>query len=1075
MVNQKPTDDTLTFMYYANIGTYYYGVFTANGTTGSMPVYDVIYNYAGNPKADAIAKDNRLLKRQDNSDGQEWQNTGAILNALSTTLSTRGGTRDTYHGEYIMCQRPNSASNLPGPGYALNIGAQGNWASININRPDSTYTVAFWLRKTNDGDIVTFKSPLSQPPIFCFGDAYSRNFLENGWGDPTGAWSPYYTNKDGWEWVHVAFVKKNETVTLYVNGMIAPENVVYHVPQNTDYDMITMVIGNDNSDYPKSFTGMVDEFQLWDIALDSITIRNWMCRKITSQNPYEAQHLLAYFQFDEGSGTQLENPCGPGILQLSGSNIGFVESGAAVGDTSTCIYPAITNDHISPVNLSISDPDGDYLSYSNVSKVTYGVQLYRVNGRAQFSTIPGGIVTIDSTRYWGVYPLDSSFWGGMVQNTYTVKYNNIQDDKNVNLANEADLRLLNRLNNAAAAWNLNAAAPAANTFTDSYSIPNSGPTNGDGMPEEFVMGATQPNTIVVNTSVPAKPGAISGSALVCSGAEGLIYSVAKVTGATSYVWTLGNGLSGYSDSTEIVVAVSPTASGSLGNITVSAVNSYGSGPSNSLAITAQSVPDLSVNITGPVEVCSKQSATYSIPAVAGASAYTWQITPDGTITANNSTSINVTFGTQSGIIAVTGTFSCGTSIINTEPVTVNAAPLTNLTILSGSACKGPDTAGTFTIVNSQAGVQYQAYKNNGTSPVGSPVTGTGQNLTVSIPLNNLLAGDNSITVKAQTAGCTTVTMSQVPVITVYIAPAVNMPISYSPTVCPGDSAYISFPTGMPGMIVNTQITCTWRIDDETNPKAVPASGVALGSNHEIALPPSPYNQQTSGAGINLGQNTIKFTVENGTCPTVTLDTTAVITVPNSPHILSYNSGMQWWIYTGSPWVAKPPFVLGDSINISTPMDPNNQHQTICQSDTLTYYITKAQAGVSYYAQIEFNYNNDIPSVIGPVVSNVVTPTVNGQEVIIKVPAYSMEISRSGNGNDWDAIEVIASLNGCTPVLGYYKYQVVAGPDTGLEIIGSTVCVGANGTVLVDNAQNNVNYDLYQGTTEVKRYLETDQT
>jgi len=161
---------------------------------------------------------------------------------------------------------------------------------------------------------------------------------------------------------------------------------------------------------------------------------------------------------------------------------------------------------------------------------------------------------------------------------------------------------------------------------------------------------------------------------------------------------------------------------------------------------------------------------------------------------------------QSGIIAVSGTFACGTSVINTEPVTVNVAPVTNLTMLGGSACKGPDTVGTFTIVNSQIGVLYQAYKNAGTSPVGSSVTGTGQNLVIPVPLNNLLAGDNALTVKASISGCNTVTMAQSPVISVYIIPQANMPVSYNPTLCQGDSAFISFPTGLPGMIVNSSVT-----------------------------------------------------------------------------------------------------------------------------------------------------------------------------------------------------------------------------------------------------------------------------
>src|ERR1035437_5069477 len=51
-----------------------------------------------------------------------------------------------------------------------------------------------------------------------------------------------------------------------------------------------------------------------------------------------------------------------------------------------------------------------------------------------------------------------------------------------------------------------------------------------------------PVTVTVN-SLPATPGAISGTATQCGGLTGQIYSITAVTGATTYTWTVPTGWS----------------------------------------------------------------------------------------------------------------------------------------------------------------------------------------------------------------------------------------------------------------------------------------------------------------------------------------------------------------------------------------------------------------------------------------------------------------------------------------------------------------------------------------------------
>ncbi|MGZ4060957.1 MAG: choice-of-anchor J domain-containing protein, partial [Bacteroidia bacterium] len=85
---------------------------------------------------------------------------------------------------------------------------------------------------------------------------------------------------------------------------------------------------------------------------------------------------------------------------------------------------------------------------------------------------------------------------------------------------------------------------------------------------------------VTLTPVLPMPGAITGSTNVCSGVT-QVYSIAAVTGATSYTWTLPSGWSGTSTTTSITT----TTGASSGTIQVKANNACGPGPAQTLAVT----------------------------------------------------------------------------------------------------------------------------------------------------------------------------------------------------------------------------------------------------------------------------------------------------------------------------------------------------------------------------------------------------------------------------------------------------------------------------------------------------------
>jgi len=82
---------------------------------------------------------------------------------------------------------------------------------------------------------------------------------------------------------------------------------------------------------------------------------------------------------------------------------------------------------------------------------------------------------------------------------------------------------------------------------------------------------------------PATPGSITGSATVCPGSTNT-YSVAPVSGATSYTWTLPSGWSGNSTNNSI-----DATAGSSGTISVTANNSFGSSSPRTFIVTVNSV------------------------------------------------------------------------------------------------------------------------------------------------------------------------------------------------------------------------------------------------------------------------------------------------------------------------------------------------------------------------------------------------------------------------------------------------------------------------------------------------------
>ena len=100
-------------------------------------------------------------------------------------------------------------------------------------------------------------------------------------------------------------------------------------------------------------------------------------------------------------------------------------------------------------------------------------------------------------------------------------------------------------------------------------------------------GTVSPNYTLVVTNVPEAAGSISGPASVCAGSMGEAFSVAAISGATGYTWTLPAGATIASGTNTENITVDFANNAASGIITVTGTNFCGSGavsPEFSLAI-----------------------------------------------------------------------------------------------------------------------------------------------------------------------------------------------------------------------------------------------------------------------------------------------------------------------------------------------------------------------------------------------------------------------------------------------------------------------------------------------------------
>lgn len=162
----------------------------------------------------------------------------------------------------------------------------------------------------------------------------------------------------------------------------------------------------------------------------------------------------------------------------------------------------------------------------------------------------------------------------------------------------------------------------------------------------------------------AQPGAITGPTLICEPEE-VTYSIPNLSGATGYSWTytglgqlIGSGTS---------ITFTPATSGTL---SVVGTNSCGSSAARTLSIVIGDTIAAPSMINYSSQVCAGAPHIFSIPAVVGATSYTWSY---GGEVVGSGPATTVTFAPAGdGILSVTASNGCGES----EPLAVEITTTT---------------------------------------------------------------------------------------------------------------------------------------------------------------------------------------------------------------------------------------------------------------------------------------------------------------------------------------------------------------------------------------------------------------
>jgi PKD-like domain/Concanavalin A-like lectin/glucanases superfamily/FG-GAP-like repeat/IPT/TIG domain/Secretion system C-terminal sorting domain len=194
--------------------------------------------------------------------------------------------------------------------------------------------------------------------------------------------------------------------------------------------------------------------------------------------------------------------------------------------------------------------------------------------------------------------------------------------------------------------------------------------------------------------LPSDAGIIAGSATVCQGSTGIVFTVPTIANALNYNWQLPAGATIISGANTNSITVDFSTIALSGPVLVTGNNACGDGvTSDTLLLTVNPLPDPASAISGInlIPICPLTTGeVFTVPAIANSSYYVWSLPSGASIVAGDSTnSITVDFavGASPGAIVVYGENACGvgtSTSLNFSFVEVTPSDICMVTVDSNS-------------------------------------------------------------------------------------------------------------------------------------------------------------------------------------------------------------------------------------------------------------------------------------------------------------------------------------------------------------------------------------------------------
>ncbi|MEL6561157.1 MAG: LamG-like jellyroll fold domain-containing protein, partial [Bacteroidota bacterium] len=322
-------------------------------------------------------------------------------------------------------------NDLPGAGNSLLLDGISDVATTPNNvdgLTNKSFTVEFWAKRASNttDDFVFGSGPVTSAVAndqlhigFKTGDIVTMSFqgddLDYAWTEANTDWNHFamsYNVADGKQKIHINGIAVDST---FAGGNYVGLGQFY--------------VGA--APFGGNFEGSIEELRVWSFALPDSVIRTHMTRKLGRDEDFFLDSLIAYYRFDEGSGTEIfdlsENfEFGSNHLDLTGGI--FESSGAYVGDGNLFTYDATEID---------TNPVSSVIKLSNIADPSKGVHLFAITDDFSNELTTDIYQSVRTDEIFGVFAP-----GG---NTFDFNYGT------ASFGTDDSLRIVKRVDNAEAA------------------------------------------------------------------------------------------------------------------------------------------------------------------------------------------------------------------------------------------------------------------------------------------------------------------------------------------------------------------------------------------------------------------------------------------------------------------------------------------------------------------------------------------------------------------------------------------------------------------------------------------------